>query len=69
MQELGQLREPMERVAMLEAPMSRLASAALVLDRPFLLVVLALCGMVLWGLVTYVAVRLAIVSANRATRA
>jgi hypothetical protein len=49
--------------------MSRLASAALLLDRPILLGFLALCGMLLWGVVTFVAVRLAIISANRAARA
>ena len=59
------VREPMERVATLEAPMSRLASAALVFDRPVLLAGLLAFALMLWGVTTFVAVRLAIVSANR----
>jgi hypothetical protein len=71
MQQLGALREPMERVAAREAPMSRLAdvaaNAASVLQRPALLAILALAGLLAWGVVTFVAVRLAMASAGRAS--
>ena len=62
----GALRQPMERVADLREPMTRLARLGAVLDHPILLIVLALVGLGLWGAVTYVAVRLAILSASRA---
>ena len=68
MQELGQLREPLERVAALEAPMSRLARLLWCWIGPFC----SRSGTVraaAWGVVTFVAVRLAIISASRATRA
>jgi hypothetical protein len=66
MQELGGLRTPMERVAGLEAPMTRLADLVAILDRPLALAALALFGLLAWGVVTFIAVRLAITSAARA---
>jgi hypothetical protein len=38
----------------------RLASAGTLLDRPFLLLTLAVIGLAAWGLVTFLAVHLAI---------
>jgi uncharacterized protein YoxC len=61
-QELAGLREPMAQVAALEQPMTRLAG---ILDHPVLLLACAVVGLALWGAVTFVAVRLAILSAGR----
>jgi hypothetical protein len=66
MQELGNLRQPMEHVAALEPPMTRLAALGAMLDRPGLLLLGAAIGLSAWGVITFVAVRLAIVSAARA---
>jgi len=63
---LGGLREPMERVAALERPMSQLAELGSIFDRPLLLAGIAAFGLLAWGVVTFVAVRLAMVSAARA---
>ena len=64
--ELGTLRQPLERVADLREPMTRLAALAAVLDRPILGIALVLLGLGLWGVVTFFAVRLAILSAGGA---
>ena len=48
-------------------PMARLAALTTLLDRPLLLVGGALLALAAWGVVTFAAVRLAIVSAHRAT--
>jgi hypothetical protein len=69
MDELSTLRQPLERVADLREPMTRLAALGTVLGQPLLLFLLAIAGLVLWGGVTFIAVRLAIVSASRATTA
>jgi len=66
LQNVGGLREPLERVAALEAPMSRLAALGSVLDRPLLLIAVGLLALAAWGVVTFLAVRLAIISAGRA---
>ena len=66
LQNVGGLRDPLERVAALEAPMSRLAALGSVLDRPLMLVVVGLLALAAWGLVTFLAVRFAIISATRA---
>jgi hypothetical protein len=68
MQELGRLRQPLERVGALTEPMNRLVAVAGILDHPVLLVLAALGALAAWGLVTFVAVRLAIVSASRRPR-
>jgi hypothetical protein len=46
--------------------MGRLAALTSVLDRPVLLLLIGLAALGAWGLVTFVAVRMAIVSARRA---
>ena len=66
MDELAALRQPLERVADLREPMTRLAALGAVLDRPILGIALVLLGLGLWGVVTFFAVRLAILSASRA---
>ncbi len=66
MEKLSELREPLERVGSLAEPMGRLAALTSVLDRPVLLLLVALAGLGAWGLVTFLAVRMAIVSARRA---
>jgi hypothetical protein len=58
----------MERVAALEPPMARLASLGSILERPWQLVAVAAFGLAAWGVVTFGAVRLAVVSAARATK-
>ena len=75
MRSLAELREPMTRLGgigqtlrgALEAMMSRLANLAGLFDRPALLAVAALFGSFVWSVITVVAVRLAIISASRAT--
>ena len=59
----------MERLVSLGEPMTRLAELGGVLNRPWLLVIAALARTRRMGGVTFVAVRLAIVSAARVTRA
>jgi hypothetical protein len=48
--------------------MSQLASAAGILQRPVLLAVIAIAALVAWGLVTFLAVRRAVISGSRAAR-
>jgi hypothetical protein len=48
--------------------MMRLAALATLLDRPILLVGLALLALAVWGVVTFFAVRLALLSASSALR-
>jgi hypothetical protein len=60
MQQLAALQEPLDRVATLQGPITRLSSVGSLLDRPFLLTMLALLGLAAWGLVTFLAVHLAI---------
>ena len=60
MQRLAALQEPLDRVATLQGPIMRLASVGTLLDQPFLLATLALLGLTAWGLVTYLAVHLAV---------
>jgi hypothetical protein len=57
----------MERLAALDQPMSRLASLGSILESPWRLAVFALIGLAAWGVVTFGAVRMAIISAARAT--
>ena len=59
------LRQPLEQVGALAGPMSRLAALTSILDRPMLLIAMALAALAAWGLVTFLAVRMAIVSARR----
>jgi hypothetical protein len=66
MKELSALRDPLERVAALAEPMGRIAALGSLLDRPWLLIAAAVIGLAAWGGVTFLAVRLAIVSAARA---
>jgi hypothetical protein len=63
MQQLSALQEPLDRVAALQGPIMRLSSIGTLFDRPFLLMFLGLLGLVAWGLVTYLAVHLAITKA------
>jgi hypothetical protein len=65
MDELAALKGPLERVADLREPMTRLAALAVLLDRPILLAFLAVLGLAVWGGVTFLAVRLALLSAGR----
>jgi hypothetical protein len=60
MNDLSALKGPLEEVSRLREPMTRLAALAAVWDRPVPLVALALAGLGAWGLVTFMAVRLAI---------
>ena len=57
--ELAALKTPLEGVAELREPMTRLA---MLLDHPILLAGLALLGLLVWGAVTFLAVRLALLS-------
>lgn len=59
MDELAALKTPLEGVAHLREPMTRLA---LLLDHPILLAGLALLALLVWGAVTFLAVRLALLS-------
>ena len=59
----------MERLAALEGPMTRVAELGSLISRPWLIAIAGLVGLLAWGAVTFVAVRLAIVSAARVTRA
>jgi len=60
MVQLAALHEPLDHVATLEEPIKQLSSAGTLLNRPFLLVILGLIGLAIWGLVTFLAVHLAI---------
>jgi hypothetical protein len=64
MQQLAALQEPLDRVATLQGPITRLSSLGTLLDRPFLLALLGLIGLGVWGLVTFLAVHLAITRAG-----
>jgi Asp-tRNA(Asn)/Glu-tRNA(Gln) amidotransferase A subunit family amidase len=64
---LGELRQPLERVAALEEPMARLAALGSLFDRPGRFVLYGALALVAWGIVTFLAVRFAIVSAARRT--
>ena len=66
MEQLSALRAPLEEVGSLAGPMGQLATLTSILNRPMLLVAIALGGLLAWGLVTFLAVRMAIVSARRA---
>jgi len=68
MDHLGGLRTPMERLAALEEPMTRVAELGSIVNRPWLFVIVGLVALAAWGAVTYVAVKLAIVSAAKVTR-
>src|SRR4030095_1947266 len=65
LQQVSALRAPLEQVGTLTAPLSAVTS---LLNRPLLLLVIALVGLAAWGLVTFLAVRFAIVSAQRSLR-
>lgn len=67
MTELTTLRQPLERVADLRQPLEGVAGLGRLLEHPLLIALLILVGLALWGAVTFVAVRLAIVSAAAAT--
>jgi hypothetical protein len=64
LEELGALKRPLERVADLREPMTRLAALAALLDHPVLLAGLVLLGLGAWGAVTFLAVRLALLSVS-----
>jgi hypothetical protein len=68
MDQLGGLRTPMERLAALEGPMTRVAELGSIVNRPWLFVIVGLAALAAWGLVTFVAVKFAIVSAAKVTR-
>ena len=59
----------MERLAALEGPMTRVAELGNLISSPWLIAIVGLVALLAWGAVTFVAVRLAIVSAARVTRA
>jgi hypothetical protein len=48
--------------------MTRVAELGSIVNRPWLFVIVGLLALVAWGAVTYVAVKLAIVSASKVTR-
>jgi hypothetical protein len=62
MADLGALREPMMRVAELRQPMTQIAALG-PLGNPLGIAVVAIVGLLLWGAVTFVAVRLAVSTA------
>ena len=64
LQQVGGLREPLERVAALDEPMSQLAALGSILNRPLLLLGIAVLALAAWGAVTFFAVKLAILSAR-----
>ncbi|MGC4081495.1 MAG: hypothetical protein QM736_05100 [Vicinamibacterales bacterium] len=66
MEQLSALRAPLEQVGSLAGPMGQLAGLTALLERPVLLIVIALAALAAWGAVTFVAVRMAIISARRA---
>jgi hypothetical protein len=45
--------------------MTRLAALGSLFDRPMMLILIALAGLLAWGIVTFLAVRLAILSTGR----
>ena len=49
---------PMERLAALEEPMTRVAELGSLFNRPWLAVIIGLVALAAWGVVTFVAVRL-----------
>ena len=53
------------QVGALAGPMSRLAALTSIVDRPMLLIAVALAALAAWGLLPPLAVRMAIVSARR----
>ena len=55
-----------EQLSALSEPMSQLVAVAGLLQRPGRLVLFSLLGLAAWGIVTFAAVRFAIVSAQRA---
>jgi hypothetical protein len=57
MQDLAALRDPLQRVALLAEPVSRMTG---VLNRPMSLMAIAIGALLAWGLVTYLAVSLAL---------
>jgi hypothetical protein len=59
------LREPLESLGRLEPPLARLAGAAGLLDHPLRIAIGGIIAMLVWGFVTFVAVRLAIGGALR----
>jgi hypothetical protein len=65
MDQLASLREPMENVAALREPMNNLGSLTGLAAHPLRLVLIALAGLAVWAGVTFVAVRLAVLSAFR----
>lgn len=65
MVKLAALQQPLERVGALGDPMSRLANLGAILDRPGLLIMIGLVALAAWFGVTFLAVRLAIISATR----
>jgi hypothetical protein len=62
LQQVSALRAPLEQVGALTGPMSTLAS---LLNRPWMLLLIAAAALAAWGIVTFLAVRFAIVSAQR----
>lgn len=66
MNQLSELRAPMEQLSALSEPMSQLVAVAALLQRPGRLALFSLLGLAAWGIVTFAAVRFAIVSAHRA---
>jgi hypothetical protein len=56
LQEVGGLRQPLERVAALDEPMSRLAALGAVLDHPLRLLAIGVLALAAWGVVTFFAV-------------
>ena len=67
MDELATLREPMTQLARLREPMVRLGALSALLVHPYVLLGLALFALAAWAGVTFVAVRLAVLSALRAS--
>ena len=59
LQQVSALRAPLEQVGALTGPLSAVASIA---NHPILLLLIAVAGLLAWGLVTFLAVRLAILS-------
>lgn len=61
MQEVADLRRPLDEVGQLKEPITRLAAW---LDHPAFIVTGGLVFLAMWGLVTYFSVKLAIIKAR-----
>ena len=64
MDKLAQLQQPLERVGELRDGLAAVGGLTSILQRPLLLVFVGLLALLAWGVVTFLAVRFAIISAR-----